>query len=285
MIHSEKMSGLGQMVAGVAHEINNPVNFIHGNLKYVIQYIESFLGFMKLYKQYYPDPVPEIQDFAEEVDLDFLQNDLPKILSSMEVGTQRIRQIVLSLRNFSRMDEGELKLVDIHEGIDSTLMILQHRLKERSNLQEIQLIKNYGSLRKIECYASALNQVFMNILSNAIDALQESQEIDALQEKDENFWQPDKKSTITIETLINKSDNFVIIISDNGKGIPAEIQNKIFDPFFTTKPIGSGTGLGLSISYSIVVKKHGGKLSCISAPDQGTKFIIQIPAVRSNVIS
>lgn len=268
MIQSEKMSSLGQMVAGVAHEINNPVNFIHGNLTYATEYIESLIKFVQLYQTYYPNPAPEIESFAAEIDIDFLHNDLPKILSSMRVGTARIREIVLSLRNFSRMDEGELKKVNINEGIDSTLMILQHRLKEQSNLPEIQLIKNYGNLPLVECYASALNQVFMNIISNAIDALQEP---------DKSFYKLGKIPTIIIETLINNEDHLVITIADNGKGIDQEVQNKIFDPFFTTKPVGSGTGLGLSISYSIIVEKHGGTLSCISTPGEGTKFIIEIP--------
>ncbi|MBD2681465.1 MULTISPECIES: ATP-binding protein [Nostoc] len=274
IIQTEKMSSLGQLVAGVAHEINNPVNFIHGNLNHLQEYSQDLLAFVQLYQQYNSNPVPEIQIAAEKMDLEFLQEDLPKILSSMKVGTDRIREIVLSLRNFSRMDEAEFKSVDIHQGIDSTLMILQHRLKAKSEQSEIQVIKDYGNLPPVECYAGQLNQVFMNILVNAIDALEESHVKDTHQESKDNF------SQIIIRTSVVNSTWVKVAIADNGVGISQELQQRIFDPFFTTKPIGKGTGMGMSISYQIITEKHGGKLECFSTLGKGTEFIIQIPVRR-----
>jgi signal transduction histidine kinase len=263
-------------VAGVAHEINNPVGFIHGNLAHVQEYTRNLLDFLQLYQQHYPHPVDEIQAEAEEIDLEFIQDDLPKMLSSMQIGTERIRNIVLSLRNFSRTDEVDIKPVNIHEGIDSTLMILQHRLKARSERPEIQVLKNYGSLPLIECYAGPLNQVFMNILSNAIDALEENNARRKYQEIKEN------PSQITIGTSVIDAQWVEIAIADNGSGIPKEIRQRIFDPFFTTKPVGKGTGMGMSISYQIVTEKHGGKLECFSTLGEGTEFAIKIP-VRQNL--
>lgn len=261
LIQTEKMSSLGQIVAGVAHEINNPINFIHGNLKYVSQYTENLLDLIQVYQDEYPNHAPKIMAEIEAIELEFLKEDLPKILSSMEVGTNRIREIVLSLRNFSRLDEAEKKSVDIHSGIDSTLLILQHRFKGQAGNSDIQVIKKYGKLPLIECYAGQLNQVFMNILGNAIDSLEN---------------QPNSRQ-ITIQTEILDAENVVIRIADNGPGMTDEIRSRIFDPFFTTKPVGKGTGLGLSIGYQIVVDKHGGNLTCISSPRQGTEFAIEIP--------
>ncbi|NJL20241.1 MAG: PAS domain S-box protein [Leptolyngbyaceae cyanobacterium SM1_3_5] len=259
MLQSEKMSSLGQLVAGVAHEINNPVNFIYGNLSYASDYIEDLLGLVKLYQQQYPEPVVAVEAQAEAIDLDFLIADLPKLLNSMKVGASRIQKIVASLRTFSRMDEAEVKSVNIHEGIDSTLLILQHRLKKRDDQTTIEIIKNYEDLPLIECYAGQLNQVFMNLLSNAIDALE-----DALKAKSELI------PAITIET--KRIDQFVTIeITDNGLGIPESVQQRLFDPFFTTKPLGKGTGMGLSISYQIVVEKHNGSIDCTSS-EAGTTF-------------
>ncbi|MEH2114467.1 sensor histidine kinase [Nostoc sp.] len=271
VIQSEKMSSLGQLVAGVAHEINNPVNFIHGNLAHVQEYTQDLLAFVQLYQQYNPNPAAEIQTVAEDIDLEFLQEDLPKMLSSMKVGTDRIRQIVLSLRNFSRIDEAEFKSVDIHEGIDSTLMILQHRLKAKPEQPEIEVIKDYGTVPLVECYAGQLNQVFMNILVNAIDALEENNTKYTYQEINNN------PSRIKIRTSVINSTWVEIAIADNGVGISQEFQQRIFDPFFTTKPIGKGTGMGMSISYQIITEKHGGKLECFSTSGKGTEFIIQIP--------
>ena len=262
LIQAEKMSGLGQVVAGIAHEINNPINFIYGNLQPASEYVTSLIELNNLYQRLYPEPLPEIAEKIAEIELDFLVNDLQNILSSMRVGADRIRQIVLSLRNFSRLDESEIKPVDIHSGIDSTLLILQHRLQSNSKHPEIAVIQKYGQLPLVNCYASALNQVFMNIISNAIDALEVSEQ--------------NAQPTITIQTEFTAAKKAIIRIADNGIGMSNSVQNKIFNPFFTTKPIGTGTGLGLSTSYSIVVEKHGGQLSCISAPGKGTEFIIEI---------
>ncbi|HAX78488.1 MAG TPA: hypothetical protein DCY88_22325, partial [Cyanobacteria bacterium UBA11372] len=258
---------LGQLVAGVAHEINNPVNFIHGNLTHLNQYTQDLLRLIHLYQKHYPQPHPEIQTEIDDIDLDFLVKDLPKILNSMNIGTDRIRQIVLSLRNFSRLDEAEMKPVDIHEGIDNTLLILQNRLKAKPDRSEIQAFKEYGNLPQIECYAGQLNQVFMNLLTNAIDALEEVI-------ANRPFYQ---SPTIRIRTEILNKNWIQIKICDNGCGIPEQVKNRLFDPFFTTKPVGKGTGLGLAISYQIVVEKHGGQLNCTSAPGQGTEFAIAIP--------
>ncbi|MEH1816567.1 MAG: AAA family ATPase [Nostoc sp.] len=263
LIQAEKMSGLGQLVAGIAHEINNPINFIYGNLQPASEYVTSLIELNNLYQELYPQPLPEIAEKIAEIELEFISDDLQKLLSSMRVGANRIRQIVLSLRNFSRLDESEIKSVDIHSGIDSTLLILHHRLQSNSKHPEIAVIQKYGQLPLANCYASALNQVFMNIINNAIDALEES---------DIN-----RQPTIIIQTEFREAKKVVIRIADNGIGMSESVQNKIFNPFFTTKSIGSGTGLGLSTSYSIVVEKHGGNLSCISAPGEGTEFIIEIP--------
>ena len=269
LIQTEKMSSLGQMVAGVAHEINNPVSFIYGNLVYATEYSQALLKLIELYQQEYIDTAGPIQQLTEEIELDFLIEDLPKVLSSMKIGAERIREIVLTLRNFSRLDEADMKAVNIHEGIDSSLIILQSRLKPKGDWREIQIVKQYGNLPAVECYAGQLNQVWMNILNNAIDAL-----ISQAQ-RTEGFT-----PTIAIATEIVDSEWVKIKIKDNGIGISSSAQKRIFDPFFTTKPIGQGTGLGLSISYQIVTEKHRGHLKCVSEPGKGTEFVIQLPVTQ-----
>ncbi len=273
LIQSEKMSGLGKMVAGVAHEINNPVNFIWGNLPPATKYAQDLIRLIQLYQETYPDSTPEISKLIEEIELDFLREDWPKLMKSMEVGAERIHQIVLSLRSFSRLNESDLKPVDIHEGIENTLLILQHRLKSTNDSPNIELIKDYGTVPNIICYASQLNQVFMNLLTNAIDAL-ETQLSPRVITISTSLSQ---ESTVKSENEISK---FIIIrIADNGFGMSDEVRYHIFDPFFTTKPVGRGTGLGLSISYQIVVEKHHGKLTCISEPGKGTEMIVEIPVI------
>jgi signal transduction histidine kinase len=303
LVQSEKMSSLGQLVAGVAHEINNPVNFISGNITPAKEYAEDLLNLLQLYQECYPHPAPAIQEALEEIDLIFIQEDLPKILNSMLVGSDRIRQIVLSLRTFSRLDESDMKAVDIHEGIESTLLILQSRLKAKPNRPAIQVIKEYGNLPLVECYAGQLNQVFMNILANAIDALEEGQRALRREWEEQQYAMPNAQSpipTIRIRTSIGHGDSSLaehggekqspmpnaqcpmpnahvrISIADNGPGMKEEVRRRLFDPFFTTKPVGSGTGLGMSITYQIV-DKHGGQLQCFSDPGEGTEFLIWIP--------
>lgn len=272
LIQSEKMSNLGQLVAGVAHEINNPVNFIHGNLVPASEYVHDLLDLLQEYQQHYPNPVPELQRKIAAIDLDFLLSDLPKLLTSMETGTERICKIVQSLRTFSRLDEAELKIVDLHLSLDSTLMILQNRLKARSKRPAIEIVKRYGSLPPVECYAGQLNQVFMNILSNAIDALEDCY--------CETLTAVLTKPVITIETYAI-DQTVTIQISDNGIGMSEAVQQRLFDPFFTTKPVGQGTGMGLSVSYQIVVEKHGGQLECMSALGAGTTLTLSIPVEQS----
>lgn len=273
LVQSEKMSGLGQLVAGIAHEINNPVNFIHGNLVHADEYTGDLLELVQFYQEEYPDPTPKIENKIAEIELDFLEEDLCKVLQSMKLGTQRIREIVKSLRNFSRLDEAQVKEVDLHEGIESTLVILQNRLKAKSERPEIKIIKEYGDLPLVDCYPSQLNQVFMNILSNAIDALEEAFFRGDLSDAKNN----QNNLTIRIWTEKMDSDRVMIRITDNGVGIPEEVRQQIFNPFFTTKSVGKGTGLGLSISYQIITETHQGQLFCHSEPGKGTEFIVEIP--------
>ncbi|ABA23326.1 histidine kinase [Trichormus variabilis ATCC 29413] len=265
LIQAERMSSLGHLVAGIAHEINNPIGFIYSNITHTREFINILLELIVAYQLEYPNPSISLQQKIKEADIEFLQKDVAKMLKSMETGSDRIRDIVLSLRNFSRLDESSKKSIDLHEGIESTLLILQHRLQANELLPQIQIIKKYQPLPKVNCHASQINQVFMNILSNAIDALQSASN---------TITQP----RIEIKTEVIFPENTVrISISDNGIGIDEISISHIFDPFFTTKPVGSGTGLGLSIAYQIVVEQHRGKLNCISTPGQDTKFEIEIP--------
>mgnify|MGYP000568362766 CR=1 FL=1 len=265
LIQSEKMSSLGQMVAGIAHEINNPVNFISGNLEHTNIYAKDLLDLVDIYRQEYPQQTELVAAKISAIDLDFIIQDFPQLLSSMKMGADRIREIILSLRNFSRLDEAEIKPVDIHQGIENTLLILNNRCK-----QKIEIIKNYGDLPLVECYPAQLNQVFMNILTNAIDALEELQ-VDKLNLENATFT-----PKIIIRTKKIDADYIQVCIEDNGSGIAPEIQEKLFDPFFTTKPVGKGTGLGLSICYQIVAK-HGGKIDVSSQLGQGTELAIALP--------
>ncbi len=261
LIQTEKMSSLGEMVAGIAHEINNPVSFIHGNITHLQEYTQNIFDLLNLYQQLYPDLHPQIEDLIAEIDVNYIISDLPQIISSMQMGTDRIQNIVMSLRNFSRLDESQIKSANLHEGIDNTLLILGYKLK-----QGVEIIKKYGDLPSIECYPAQLNQVFMNIIANAIDAMLESN------------TQPKQ---IVIQTEKVSEDRIFVKIRDNGPGIPPEVKDKIFDPFFTTKPVGKGTGLGLSISYQII-ENHRGKIEVISQPGKGTEFAIALP-VHSSV--
>ncbi len=271
LIQTEKMSSLGQLVAGIAHEINNPVNFIYANIDYLNQYTKQLLDLVTLYEHEYPEPNSKIVDRIQEIDLDFMAEDLRKLVGSMQVGTDRIRQIVLSLRNFSRLDESAMKPVDIHAGIESTLLILQHRLKSRDSRSEIEVIKEFGKLPLVECYASQLNQVFMNIIANGIDAIEERYQKLSVPQSETN------PGRIAICTGVTSQNTVRVEISDNGTGIPEGIVDRIFNPFFTTKAVGKGTGLGMSIAHSIVVEKHKGKIDCISSIGCGTTFKIEIP--------
>ncbi|MBD2522440.1 GAF domain-containing protein [Nostoc sp. FACHB-133] len=267
LIQSEKMAGLGQLVAGVAHEINNPISFIYGNIIYVTEHAENLFKLLRLYQKQYPKGTGEIQKQAAAMDLDFISDDLPKILTSMKMGAERISQLVLSLRIFSRLDETGIKPVNLHEGIDSTLLILQHRLQPQTNSFAIEVVKEYGELPPVVCYAAQMNQVFMNILNNAIDALENSA---TCGKKIDN-------PKIWIRTEIIEGNSILIWIADNGCGIPEMMRSRIFEPFFTTKQPGQGIGLGLSISYQIIVEKHGGNLKCVSEPGNGCEFWIEIP--------
>jgi PAS domain S-box-containing protein len=298
LIQTEKMSSLGQMVAGIAHEINNPVSFIYGNLSPANEYANALIRLIHLYQNTYPQSTSEIKQFIEEIDLEFIIEDWYKLIQSMQVGAERIQEIVLSLRRFSRLNESNLKSVDIHEGIDNTLIILQHRLRGVGERPEIAVVKKFSQLPSVTCYASQLNQVFMNLLSNAIDAVEnqsapriitistsveketwerEINETEGITAQDDGMNLYCFSSSKCSQSLVSPPQYVMVRIADNGMGMNEAVRHQIFDPFFTTKPVGSGTGLGLAISYQIIVEKHQGKLCCISAPGKGTEMILQIP--------
>jgi signal transduction histidine kinase len=267
LVQVEKMSSLGQMVAGIAHEINNPVNFIDANSIHLGNYVKDLLHLVSLYQAHYPQPDRQIVQFTETIDLVFLQQDSAQILSSIQMGAKRIGQIVLSLRNFSRLDESDCKFADLREGIENTIMIVSHRL------HQIQLTQHYGDMPQVECYPAQLNQVVLHLLTNAIDAITQQQ--DLARQKQISF-----SGKITIATQQLNTQQVEICIQDNGCGIPLEIQNKIFDPFFTTKEVGQGTGLGLAIVYQII-EKHHGKITVHSQIGSGTELKITLPTTQS----
>lgn len=273
------MSALGQLVAGVAREINNPVNFIYGNISYALEYTEDLINIINLYQQHYPNPQEEIEAEIESSELEFIKDDFPKMFHSMQLGADRIREIVLSLRHFARQEAFEMSSVNLHEGIDSTLMILHNRLKFKSDRPAIEVMRDYSpNLPQVECYAGEMNQVFMNLLANAIDAIKEWNK-QRLPEQIKAH-----PSVIRISTEVTSTNCVTIRISDNGPGISEEVRRHIFNPFFTTKPPGKGTGIGLSISWQIVVEKHGESLGCLSVPTCGTELKIEIPICHQSAV-
>ncbi len=286
-IQNEKMVALGQLVAGLAHEINNPISFIYGNLQYAGQYVEDLVNIIEVYQQEYPKPTPKIQQIAKDLDLNFIIKDLQNLIGAMYRGSDRIREIVLALQHFSRHDEAEMKRVNIHEDIENTLVMLQHRLREAADRPAIVVVKDYGNLPLVTCYASELNQVFMHLLNNAIDAIEEG--------VGSREWGGSNQSStpysliptpqIRIHTEVTDLNIVKIAIADNGLGIEESLRSRLFDPFFTTKPVGKGSGLGLSISYQIIVQKHRGNISCNSSVGKGAEFVIEIPIEQPDISS
>jgi len=269
LVQSEKMASLGQLVAGIAHEINNPISFIYGNVHYVNDYLDNLVDTIKIYQKNYPEPTEDIKTFTEEIDLDFVIDDLKTMIGSMESGVERIHGIVLGLRTFSRLDEAAIKSVDLHEGIESTLLIVQHRLQETPDRPPIQVLKHYGELPKVTCYSGQIHQVFLHLIENAIDAIEDK--------PGETWTSPDALPTLEISTQLINDHQVQICFKDNGVGIKDDIKTQIFNPFFTTKSVGKGSGLGLSICYQIIVEQHQGELSYSRLPDGGSQFTLQIP--------
>jgi len=277
LIQAEKMSSLGQLVAGIAHEINNPISFIYGNIQPATNYVNDLIELIRLYQEHAPSPPQAISDFTEDMDFEYLVSDFSKLLNSMKTGATRIRDIVKSLRTFSRLDEAGLKEIDLHENIESTLVILQNRLHGRAGEPEIHLTKNYGKLPPVECYGGLLNQVFLNLLINAIDAIEQRRSSVGTRQCGVPTEDLDYIGWITITTSITSENQVIVSIQDNGCGMNSEVQEQIFNPFFTTKPVGKGTGMGLATSYQIVTENHRGNLRCFSTPGEGTKFAIELP--------
>ncbi|MEH2203796.1 MAG: response regulator [Nostoc sp.] len=300
-IQNEKMVALGQLVAGLAHEINNPISFIYGNLQYAGQYVEDLVNIIEVYQQEYPKPTPKIQQIAKDLDLNFIIKDLQNLIGAMYRGSDRIREIVLALQHFSRHDEAEMKRVNIHEDIENTLVMLQHRLREAADRPAIVVVKDYGNLPLVTCYASELNQVFMHLLNNAIDAIEEgvgskkwgvgngelSGDLEEWGVTNQSSTPYSLKPTpqIRIHTEVTDFNLVKIAIADNGLGIEESLRSRLFDPFFTTKPVGKGSGLGLSISYQIIVQKHRGNISCNSSVGKGAEFAIEIPIEQPDISS
>jgi two-component system NtrC family sensor kinase len=292
LIESEKMSALRVLVAGIAHEINNPINFVHGNLAYISTYTQDLLSLVQTYQQQIPHPPAALQQQLEAIDLNFLTEDLRNLITSMQTGTRRVRETILSLRNFSRLDEAEFKSADLHEGLDNTLMILRHRLEANSSRPAIQVIKQYDNLPLIECYPGQLNQVFLHLLTNAIDAIEEkiqkyrsyspNNHQNTINYK-QTLTEANNLNTIWVQTEVESFHSIKITISDNGIGISEEARSCLFDPFFTTKAVGKGSGLGLSISHQIITEKHSGKLWCDFSAKERTQFILEIPIRQSNL--
>ncbi len=270
LLQSEKMSSLGELMASIVHEINNPISFIYGNLSYVEVYTQDLLHLLRLYQENYPNPCDEISSQIQEMELDFLVEDLPKVMSSMQMGSDRIREIVKSMQNFSRTDNSNMTQCDLHDCIENTVLILRNRLNSKKIGRDIEVVKDYGKLPPVECYAGQLNQVFMNLISNAIDALEEAAE-----------EEPNALLKIHIRTELAGSDRVIVRIADTGAGMTADVKERMFEQFFTTKEIGKGTGLGMSIVYKILVENHGGILRCESEPSQGTEFIIELPVQQT----
>jgi signal transduction histidine kinase len=271
-IQNEKMVALGHLVSGLAHEINNPISFIYGNLQYAGQYVEDLVNMIEVYQQEYPKPTPKIQEIAKDIDLNFMIKDLQSLIGAMYRGSDRIREIVLALQHFSRHDEAEMKRVNIHEDIENTLVMLQHRLREAADRPAIAVVRDYGNLPLVTCYTSELNQVFMHLLNNAIDAIEE-----AVGDQSSTPYSLLLAPQIRIHTEVTDLNMVKIAITDNGLGIEESLRSRLFDPFFTTKPVGKGSGLGLSISYQIIVQKHRGNITCTSSVGKGAEFTIEIP--------
>ncbi len=279
MLQMEKMAMLGQMVSGIAHEINNPINFIYGNLPYVEEHVGDLFEVLETYDEAYPEKAEDVENILEDIDLKYIQDDLPRIVKSLKTGSERIRDLVISLRNFYRRDEATMKPANLHEGIESALTLLNNRYK-----QDIEIVKEFGNIPEVECHINQISQVLMNLINNAIDCLlaqkEEEKEAESESTAKEATKPSGKKRKIAIATKCVDSNRVAISITDNGPGISDEVKSHLFEPFFTTKAIGVGTGLGLSISREIVEKTHHGSLSYVSTVGEGSTFTIELPITQ-----